>query len=36
MTFSDGELAPEERSFLIKLRMALDLEAERAEELERR
>lgn len=36
MTFSDGELAPEERSFLIRLRMALDLDAQRAEELERR
>lgn len=34
MTFSDGELAPEERSFLIRLRMALDLDEITAERLE--
>lgn len=34
MTFSDGELAPEERSFLIRLRMALDLDEAQAQRLE--
>lgn len=34
MTFSDGELAPQERSFLIRLRMALDLDERTAERLE--